>query len=165
MSAMSDKVIVSDTGPLISWARAGHVPLLRKLISGLVVPNAVVVELSKPGRPGADLLLEGPWLSGRVLPPSAVLDGFPGLLGAGERHAISLAVLLKADYILMDDGRAVADAQSRGLKVLRTLRLLGQAKRTGLVSEVAPILDDFARSGFWLAESVRQPFLASIGEV
>ena len=160
----NNKLIVSDTGPLISWARAGYVPLLRKLIPALVVPTAVVVELSKPGRPGADLLLEGPWLSGRVLPPSAVLDGFPGLLGPGERQAISLAVHLGADYILMDDGRAVAEAKKRGIEVLRTLRLLGQAQRTGLVSLVKPILDDFALAGFWLAESVRQAFLDSIGE-
>lgn len=159
-----NKLIVADTGPLISWARAGYVPLLRKLIPGLVVPTAVVVELSKPGRPGADLLLEGPWLSGRVLPPSAVLDGFPGLLGPGERQAISLAVHLGADYILMDDGRAVAEAKKRGIEVLRTLRLLGQAKRTGLVSLVKPILDDFALAGFWLAPSVRQSFLDSISE-
>ena len=159
-----NSVIVSDTGPLISWSRAGHVPLLRKLIPGLVVPMAVVVELSKPGRPGADLLLEGSWLSGRVLPPSALLSGFPGVLGPGERQAISLAVHLGADYILMDDGRAVAEAKSRGIEALRTLRLLGQAKRTGLVPLVKPILDDFARADFWLAESVRQPFLASIGE-
>ena len=165
MNGNGNNVTVADTGPLISWARAGYVPLLRKLIPSLVVPMAVVVELSKPGRPGSDLLLEGSWLSGRVLPPSAQLSGFPGLLGPGERQAISLAVHLGADYILMDDGRAVAEAKSRGIEALRTLRLLGQAKRTGVVSLVKPILDDFARADFWLAESVRQAFLASIGEV
>ena len=71
---------------------------------------------------------------------------------------------LGADYILMDDGRAVAEAKRRGIEVLRTLRLLAQAKRLDLISKVAPILDNFARADFWLADSVRQPFLASIGE-
>ena len=158
-------IIVADTGPLISWARANQLPLLRNLLTALLVPPAVREELGQPTRPGAELLLDNSWLRLCDLPPDLSLDGFPGVLGAGERQAIALAQHLHADYLLMDDGRAVAEAEKRNLKALRTLRLLAQAKRLGEVTAVGPVLEEFVRSGFWLAAATRRAFLASVGEI
>ena len=159
-----EKLVVADTGPLISWARAGQLPLLKSLLPALIVPGAVREELRHPGRPGGDLLLDGLWLDGYELPPSALLSSFPPVLGMGEKQAISLAVHLKADYILLDDGRAVLEAKRRGLEVLRSLRLLAQAKQRGLVTAVAPIVEELVKTGFWLDATTLRAFLTSVGE-
>jgi len=34
-------IIVSDSGPIISFARAGHLKLLRQLFQEIVIPEAV----------------------------------------------------------------------------------------------------------------------------
>lgn len=158
------KVIVADTGPLISWARAGQLPLLRILLPELIVPPAVVEELRQPGRPGGELLSQAGWLRVHELPASLVLGDFPTVLGSGEVQAIALAVHLKAEYTVLDDGRAGLEARRRGLEVLRSLRLLAQAKHLGLVPRVAPILEQFVRQGFWLSDVTRVQFLRAVEE-
>jgi uncharacterized protein len=58
-------VIISNATPLISFARIGELPLLRRVVGEpLVIPEAVVEELSDYGRdlPGSlDLSREG-WI-------------------------------------------------------------------------------------------------------
>ena len=154
--------IVSDTGPLISWARAGHIGLLRDLVEKLVLPQSVVQELQKPGRPGSQLLSEI-WITEGERLPEQALVGFPSVLGNGEKQAIALAQRLEV-MLLVDDSSARKEAERRGIICLSTLRLLAQAKQEGKLNEVAPLLQAFRNEGFWLSDSVARLFLARLGE-
>jgi predicted nucleic acid-binding protein len=62
-------------------------------------------------------------------------------LGAGERAAIALALLLHADLILIDERKAIAIAIGKGFDVTGTLGVLGLAARRGLID----LADSFAR--------------------
>ena len=154
--------IVSDTGPLISWARAHQLELLRTLVQQLILPRAVVQELKKPNRSGSALLGESWIVQAQPLPGGTVLN-FPQVLGEGERQAIATASLLGA-LLLVDDISARREAERRGIACLSTLRLLAQAKTDGLVTQVAPLLQTFRAQGFWLSDSVTQRFLMGLGE-
>jgi predicted nucleic acid-binding protein len=91
------------------------------------------------------------------------VTGFPSNLGEGECQAIAMAERLGA-RLIVDDNRARKEAERRGITCLSTLRLLAQAKREGLVSEVASILSVFRVQGFWLSDSVVQRYLVALGE-
>ena len=62
-------------------------------------------------------------------------------LGAGERAAITLALRLHADLILIDDRKGTDVALDKGFEVTGTLDILGLAARRGLVN----LPDSFAR--------------------
>ena len=65
-------------------------------------------------------------------------------LGTGERETISLALELKPDLVLMDDLKARAAAELRGLTVTGTLAVLCDAasqNRIDLATEVQRLLN------------------------
>ncbi len=158
-----NKIIVSDTGPLISWSRANQIALLRELVLELAVPEAVMKELNQPGRAGADLIGVD-WIRPFALSPSVSLAGFPAVLGDGEREAIAAAEKDGA-LLLVDDLKARAEAERRGITCLTTLRLLYQAKHESLIPKVAPVLRQFTDTGFRLSNAIKQQYLLGLGEV
>ena len=50
-------LIVADTGPLLSFARADRLALLRDVVGTLIIPEAVYEEIvvRGAGKPGADV--------------------------------------------------------------------------------------------------------------
>jgi predicted nucleic acid-binding protein len=155
--------IVSDTGPLITWARAKQIPLLKKIFAEIWVPPAVALELKSPdSRPGANLVDEF-WVREKPLAPPGRALLLPPKLGPGEREAILLALRLDM-ALLIDDKAGKNAAHEAGLQVLTTLRVLRQCKSLKLVERVGPILEMMCAEGFWLAPEVRQSFLKELDE-
>ena len=95
-------IVVSDTSPLNYLILTETVHVLTAIFGRVYAPSAVVKELSHPRSPEAVRT----WASG---PPEwlTVQDPMhidPSLkLGVGETAAISLAVELKADRVLIDE--------------------------------------------------------------
>ena len=58
-----------------------------------------------------------------------------------EVEAIILALELKADLLLMDERRGQALASSYGLSLTGLLGVLVQAKKTGLIPAVKPLIE------------------------
>ena len=71
----------------------------------------------------------------------AIDDAALDPLGAGERAAITLALSLHADLILIDERKGSTVALGKGFEVTGTLGVLGLAARRGLVD----LADSFAR--------------------
>ena len=57
-------IFVADAGPLISFALAGRLELLRQVVGELWIPEAVYQELVTKGadRPGAEEVSQGEWI-------------------------------------------------------------------------------------------------------
>jgi len=55
-------------------------------------------------------------------------------------------------------------AEALSLSVVGTLGVLLAAKRTGLVAEVRPLVDELLRQGFWVAPRLVKPALLAAGE-
>ena len=62
-------IIVSDSGPIISFARAGHLDLLKQVTTELVIPDAVFEEIVVSGadKPGAEEVKQGLWIKRATL--------------------------------------------------------------------------------------------------
>jgi len=56
--------IVSDAGPILLFARAGRLEILRQVVGELIIPPAVVEELAVRGRgrAGVDEIELGRWI-------------------------------------------------------------------------------------------------------
>lgn len=131
-------LVVADTSPLNYLVQIGCEELLPALYDRILVPAAVIEELTHPSTPVAvhDWLASEPkWLEVRAIqePHSPALAG----LDAGEAEAIQLAQQEHADLLLIDERKGVSLAQRQGLEVTGTLGVLLQAARRRLI-----VLDD-----------------------
>ncbi|WP_337176869.1 hypothetical protein [Paludisphaera sp.] len=138
-------LVVCDASPLRYLILIGLGDCLPVLFRRILVPPAVLAELTRPRTPAAvrDWLVDRPtWLEESTPGAPIEADG----LGLGEREAIALAVEARADAVLMDDRDAVKEARDRGLRVLGTLAVLDEAAYHGLIVDLADALDRLART-------------------
>ena len=119
-------IVVADSAPLHYLILLDLADLLPKLYGEVLIPAAVVSELSSDGTPakirGWFTVAPG-WLRIEPVGPehsSSVSDA----LGAGEREAIALAQILQADLLLIDDSDGRFEARRLGLRVTGTLGVL-----------------------------------------
>ena len=86
-------------------------------------------------------------------------------LGRGEPEAIHLAVHLRPDSLLLDDGEGRREAQRLGLRITGVLGLLVAAKRMGLLPAIRPEVDTLRSAGFHVSEGLYRQLLASCDEI
>ena len=103
------RLVIADTGPINYLILIGCIDLLPVLFEKVILPEPVQAELSAPNapQPVCKWIAALPaWIEVREAPAEHELD--PALKGihAGELAAISLALALKVDLLLMDDARA-----------------------------------------------------------
>jgi len=147
--------VVADASPLIALAQVGHLPLLERLFGEIVAPPAVVREVGLP-LPG--------FISERKLSqpiPAAVLRAS---LGPGESEAISLALELGADRVILDERAARRLAISLGLAIIGVLGILLVAKQKGLIPAVRPTLDALVTNRFRITPDLHQWLLTETEE-
>jgi predicted nucleic acid-binding protein len=126
-------IVVSDASPLNALVRIGQVDVLHPLFGIVVIPPAVAAELSHAGTPGVVrnwVAARPAWLEIRA--PSRI-DATLQIDDAGEVEAISLALELKADFLLADDRKARRVARERGVTVTGAVGVLELASARGLL--------------------------------
>lgn len=156
-------VVVADASPLIYLSRVGVLDLLAVLFGEVVVPRAVWAEVvdRRPSAPGLDALTHAQWI--RVVDTELGVADFG--LDAGETAAIHLALTLRAELLLIDErlGRRVAAA--RGIAVRGTLGVLVQARRTGALTTLRPVLERLVAEGFRISPALLREALGAVGEL
>jgi predicted nucleic acid-binding protein len=111
-------MVVSDTSPLNYLILIEQINLLPQLYTRVLIPRSILEELNAPETPdlvrtwGAGLPY---WLE--VSRDVAAPDPDLSLLHAGERDAISLALHVNADALIIDERRGRQEAEKRGLRV------------------------------------------------
>jgi uncharacterized protein len=158
-------IIVSDSGPIISFARAGYLKLLRQLFQEIVIPEAVYKEIAiiGSGRAGAKEVISGKWIKKRKIENRLRIKQLPAMLGLGEKEAIILAQELNA-VLLIDDRKAREAAKENGVSCFGSLRVLKEAKDKKLIEAIKPIGDELRDKGIRIDSSLYQRFLQEVGE-
>lgn len=156
-------VFVFDTGPLAHFARAGWLGVLRSLVGSCraVVPVQVVTELLKAAGHEHALaaVLDATWIEHHELRTEEELAAFAGFAAQlmsggrneGETAVLAVAATMPAQAVL-DDSVAHKVAQRAGLSCKRTLALLCDAVRSGLLTAelVSHIADDLIETQYRL---------------
>jgi predicted nucleic acid-binding protein len=160
-------ILVSDASPIISLSAVAQLDLLERLYGRVLIPEAVNQEILRggPGRPGSAEIRERAWM--KILPvQNQVLSrALEGELDWGEAEAIVLAVETKADLLLMDERRGRLAAIRLGVKVVGTLGVLIEAKQKGLLTAVAPILNDLlGKAGLRVSPELYRQVIETAGE-
>lgn len=159
-------MIVSDAGPLIIFARIGHLSLLREVVTGsLTIPQAVLTEIMADGgaMPGAREVARATWIQRAKVANPSLLEPFPDSLHAGEPEAIALAKERGAQ-LLMDEIRGRRVARQLRIDVIGTLRILAEAKRLGHVESVRLIVEQMRSSGYRFDRDLIRRFLDAMNE-
>jgi hypothetical protein len=82
----------------------------------------------------------------------------------GELAAMALALENPHHILLLDDLLARKTAIAAGIPVWGTLRVILEAKSSGLLDRVDPIIKRLMQSGMWISEDLRLRILALAGE-
>lgn len=156
---------ISNTSPLLYLYRIGGMEWLSALFDEVWIPTSVLGELKEGRRKGYDVPdpTDYHWL--QVKSPSAMPYEWLALdLGPGELATMALALENPELVVLLDDRLARHTAQAAGLSVWGTLRVLLEAKSSGLIDRVEPFVIRLSDSGMWLSQDIRQRILALAGE-
>jgi len=145
-------LVIADSSPLIVLINIGHVEVLPTLFGRIVIPPAVATELAAPSRPRAvrDFVAAPPhWLE--IQQPTA-MQLLPGM-HPGESQALSLAIELHADLVLIDERAAYREAVARKLNAIGTVRVLERAAAEGLL-ELHDAFERLKQSSFWISHKL-----------
>ncbi|MCP4402368.1 MAG: DUF3368 domain-containing protein [bacterium] len=161
-------IVVADASPLIGLGRIGYLEILHQLYQTLLIPEQVENELQlSSSKPGSKAVLEAVhdgWI--RCLPVhntrKALILG--RVVDAGEAEAIQLAIEQHADLLLIDDKKGRKIAQQRGVTITGTGGMLIAAKKSGVLQEVAPVLDALTRAKYRLSPALCDRILELAGE-
>jgi predicted nucleic acid-binding protein len=161
-------LIVCDTGPLLHLREADSLDILQ-LAGQIVIPPAVQEELI--AHDPLWIEQQPDWIKVESLESrfseNAVRWLRAGLLDPGEAEALSLALQIKAKWLLTDDTAARLIAQQQGLEVHGSLGVILWAAATGHLkrSEAEKTLEALFHSSLWLSPRIREEALAALRQM
>jgi predicted nucleic acid-binding protein len=150
-------IVVADSSPLHYLILIEQTILLRELYREVIIPEAVVTELTTTGSPPAvrAWFLNPPgWLNVLRVSSEAVA-GVTESLDLGERAAIALAESIRADLLLIDDADGRQEARRRHIRVTGLIGVLIAAAERGLI-EVRSVVSRLEGTNFYVDEGLIQ---------
>lgn len=160
-------IIVSNTSPISNLIVIGEISLLQRIYPKVLIPPAVHSELTRLPilRLTIFSLLDFGWLEIQAPTNLQLLDTLNQTLDPGETEAITLAVELSADRLLIDERLGRSMAASYGLKLRGLLGILINAKQQGLLPVLKPVLDRLInQAGFRVSQALYDRTLQEVEE-
>ncbi|MFL6259120.1 MAG: DUF3368 domain-containing protein [Thermoanaerobaculia bacterium] len=163
---MPDRLVISNTSPLLYLHQVSHLELLPRLYGQIQIPSAVREEL----RAGAELGVAVPdigtldWLRVELLRDTSLLPVVIDL-GPGEAEAIALAIAHPGSLLILDDTLGRRIARLNRLTYTGTLGILVKAKNQGLLPSVSPVIEALRSTTMYLTDSLIETVLREAGEV
>lgn len=158
---MTDR-IVTNTSPLLAFAKMQAFSIIGKLPFEFVCPTEVETEILVGANQGYETEIPE-WL--KVLHLSSAISPLAiASLDVGEAAVIQLALEQNIKTVCIDERKGRSAALAVGLKVVGSLGLLGKAKTLGLISEIKPFIEKAKIGGIFYDEKLIENFLKSLGE-
>ncbi len=138
------KVVIADTGVIISLIQIKKLDLIEKVFGEYYIAKAVWIELNKYDNPKFDKseLIK---LKSKVKEIRSK-NYLSMVMDYGESESSILYEELKADYLLIDDNKARKIAESLNINCIGTLGLLLKAKDKKLIHELKPVFEEFIKN-------------------
>jgi predicted nucleic acid-binding protein len=158
--------IVCNSGPLIALGILDKLNILKSLFDEVLVPEAVQKEIAQGGLKlsGVENFQRADWI--HILRPKRNDALLTALLDAGEAAVIDLAREQDVRLVLIDERKARKVARDiYGLQPIGTVRVLVEAKRKNLLTEIASSLKALRQEGYWIHDDIVQIALREAGEI
>ncbi len=156
------KVVIADTGVVISLIHIGQLNLIEKVFGEYYIPQAVWAELNSYDNPRFDkskLLDIKPHV--RQIHSKNYLST---IMDYGESESAILYEELNADYLLIDDNRARLIAESINIDCIGTLGLLLKAQEMNLITKLKPFFLEFVKVGRYFSKELLNNILEKLDE-
>ena len=152
-------IAVSDTSPLLYLFLIDLIDLLPKLFDQVIIPEAVMGEISVSGAPSElqNCVKASPsWLTVR----SVEIEITTSIqnLDTGEQSAISLAKSLDADILLIDEKLGRQAAIFEGLEIIGVLGILDEAASQGII-DLETAITQLQRTNFRVSSKLMKSLL------
>ena len=156
-------IVISDTSPIINLAIIDKLDLLPQLFDTIVIPEAVFNEIVIIGKglPGSDIIENAKWVEVKTCNNRIFINSLLDYVQIGEAEALTLALELQADTIIVDEAAARNLAEQFGLNFTGLLGILIKAKEHGLIPSVKPLMDALrTKARFFIHQSLYNQVLA-----
>ena len=160
-------VVVSDTSCLSALLRVRHLHILKSLFGNIIIPQKVADELRRLTDFGVNLsdFNSANWIKTQQPSDLPLLERLLLQLDEGEAHAITLAIELSADWLIIDElkGRKIASTLAINITGLAGVLIL--AKQEGHLSEVKTLLNQIlTETSFRMSSALREHILKAADE-
>ena len=154
-------IVVSDTTAVSNLVQIGHLELLKKIYSRIIIPKGVhdeLLVLDKFEIPIQEIL-KSDWIEVRKVESEVLLKKFSTELDLGEAEAIALAIELNAEYLLIDEKLGRRIAKENHIPIIGTLGILLKGRELGLIKNMRGQMDDLRKIGFWISDGLYDKIL------
>jgi predicted nucleic acid-binding protein len=160
------KVIVSDASPLIALAKLNKLALLLNVFSEVHIPQSVYLETTidrhrVDSQQIHDFVMEFATLHADQ--QGKEYEQFRSILDEGESQALALAKKLDC-AVLIDERLGRVVAQQSAIPVVGVMGVLLQAKSTGQIENIRPLIDQLLQHDYRLSKRVIDLVLSRAGE-
>lgn len=160
------RIVVIDASPLIGLAMVDGLKWLPEIFGTVFLPETVKQEVL-PGKAarGEEAIanaLDAGWIKvwSETIEPRLDID-----LDAGETDCINLGLSYADEVLLIMDERAGrAVVKEKGLRVIGTAAIIGQAKKQGLIVSARATFEILHASDFRISSAVINQVLVSVNE-
>ncbi len=156
------KIVIADTGVLISLGIVRQVDLIEKVFGEFYIANAVWEEIQAYENPEFDkkLLYQ---LEKRVVKIKSK-NHLSVIMDYGESESVVLYEELNADYLLIDDNKARIIAESFDVNCIGSIGLLLKAKQKGLINNLKPVFEKWLKNKRYFSRKLLNNILKQVGE-
>jgi predicted nucleic acid-binding protein len=161
-------IIVSDTSPLCSLQLINYLWLLREIYGKVIIPDVVSDELKNATNPDIKAICNLSWVKIQSVKDVKLAQKLQnqGGLDRGEAYAISLAIELQADELLIDERLGRREAEKLGVSIIGLLGVLIIAKKRKLIFNVQEVMDNLITvAGFRVSNALYQKVLMLSDEI
>jgi uncharacterized protein len=156
------KLVIADTGALISLGHVGQIGLIDRVFGEFYIAEAVWEELKDYEHPKFDRgILKH--LEKRVVKIKSS-NYLSVLMDYGESESVILYEELQADYLLIDDNKARIIAESFNVNCIGSIGLLIKAKQKGFLSALKPIFENWVANNRYFSKKLLNQILDKFGE-
>ncbi len=149
------KIIISDASCLILLDKIGELEILNKLFGIIITTSEVAKEFGQP-LPS--------WFEIRDPKDKNYQSIIQTSLDKGEASAIALAIELDDCLLIIDDLKGRKFAHQLGLIIIGTIGVVVDAKLSGIIPSVKPIIRKIKATNFRMTKQLEEIILKKAGE-
>ncbi|MCO6476679.1 MAG: DUF3368 domain-containing protein [Phaeodactylibacter sp.] len=157
-------VVISDTTAITNLYQVKLLLIVKELYGQIIIPEGVYEELSRLSNQKR-IIDQADWITIQKIKNKELRRELLKELDQGEAEAITLAIEIKSDLLVIDEQKGRKVSRRYGLRIIGVLGILINAKKRGIISNVKPYMDDLReKAGFHISEKLYSEILKRVDE-